>query len=210
MADKETTKDKILMCANELFARNGLHGTSVRDIANKAEVNLAAINYHFKNKQNLYWRVFDYNYSRMRQSLVEIGREVSTTAEFSVKVYKFFVKNNTGLINCFKIFLNENLNTLDNDLKIDEEERLGPPGQDVFLEKINKDLGPGYSLKDQRWAMSMIFSQIVHTAILMNTALLKDRANVEEELQPEYLEACIFHSATAQVEYLRSKRKLFS
>ncbi len=112
-------------------------------------------------------------------------------------------------MNCFKIFLNESLDTLNNDLSIDAEDRLGPPGQDVFLEKINQDLGPGFSLKDQRWAMSMIFSQIVHTAIIMNTSLLKDRVDGEEELQPEHLEASIFHSATAQVEYLRGKKKIF-
>ena len=53
--ETRTTKEKILIAANELFAKNGFSGASIREIATMANVNLAAINYHFKNKENLYW-----------------------------------------------------------------------------------------------------------------------------------------------------------
>ena len=56
------TKEKILQTANRLFAKYGFGSTSIRDIATEAEVNLAAVNYHFKNKDNLYWEVFEYNF----------------------------------------------------------------------------------------------------------------------------------------------------
>jgi AcrR family transcriptional regulator len=52
------TGDRILDEAEILFARKGYHGVSIREITNAARCNLAAVNYHFGNKQNLYLEVF--------------------------------------------------------------------------------------------------------------------------------------------------------
>lgn len=48
-----TTKDKILNAAEKLFAEQGFNGTSLREITSAAEVNLAAVNYHFGSKKEL-------------------------------------------------------------------------------------------------------------------------------------------------------------
>jgi len=48
-----TTKTKILDAAEALFADKGFNGTSLREITNRAEVNLAAVNYHFGSKKEL-------------------------------------------------------------------------------------------------------------------------------------------------------------
>ncbi|MHC4823722.1 MAG: TetR/AcrR family transcriptional regulator [Planctomycetota bacterium] len=47
------TKERILQAAKELFAEKGFPGTSMREITSRAEVNLAAINYHFGSKEGL-------------------------------------------------------------------------------------------------------------------------------------------------------------
>ncbi len=52
------TRDRILDEAEILFARKGYHAVSVREITAAANCNLAAVNYHFGNKQNLYLDVF--------------------------------------------------------------------------------------------------------------------------------------------------------
>jgi AcrR family transcriptional regulator len=52
------TKDRILDAAERLFAERGIEGVSIRDIIRVAEVNLAAINYHFGTKQALASAVF--------------------------------------------------------------------------------------------------------------------------------------------------------
>lgn len=44
----------LIHAAGELFARYGLEGASVRAIAEKAGSNVAAVNYHFGSKENLY------------------------------------------------------------------------------------------------------------------------------------------------------------
>lgn len=48
-----STKDKILDAAEDLFAVKGFNGTSLREITSQAEVNLAAVNYHFGSKKEL-------------------------------------------------------------------------------------------------------------------------------------------------------------
>ena len=48
-----STKNKILDAAEELFANKGFNGTSLREITSQAEVNLAAVNYHFGSKKEL-------------------------------------------------------------------------------------------------------------------------------------------------------------
>lgn len=47
------TKTRILDAAEKLFGKNGFDATSLRDITAEAEVNLAAVNYHFQSKDSL-------------------------------------------------------------------------------------------------------------------------------------------------------------
>ncbi|MEP7352114.1 MAG: TetR family transcriptional regulator [Acidobacteriota bacterium] len=47
------TKSKILDAAEKLFSIKGFQETSLRDITAEADVNLAAVNYHFQSKDSL-------------------------------------------------------------------------------------------------------------------------------------------------------------
>ena len=53
-----STKDRILGAAEELFAQHGFAGTSLRQVTSRADVNIAAVNYHFGSKENLFNEVF--------------------------------------------------------------------------------------------------------------------------------------------------------
>lgn len=48
------TKERILDAAEKLFGQNGFDATSLRDITAEAQVNLAAVNYHFQSKESLF------------------------------------------------------------------------------------------------------------------------------------------------------------
>ncbi|HPZ83759.1 MAG TPA: TetR family transcriptional regulator, partial [Thermogutta sp.] len=50
----DDTKSRLLTAAGELFAERGFEGATARQICERAGVNLAAINYHFKSKEQLY------------------------------------------------------------------------------------------------------------------------------------------------------------
>jgi AcrR family transcriptional regulator len=48
------TKERLLDAAGEVFADKGFHAATVREICDKAQANLASINYHFGSKDKLY------------------------------------------------------------------------------------------------------------------------------------------------------------
>jgi AcrR family transcriptional regulator len=52
------TRSAILDAAERLFSKNGVDGTSMREISQEAGVNLGAINYHFGAKDRLALEVF--------------------------------------------------------------------------------------------------------------------------------------------------------
>ena len=67
--------EQILYAAEKLFAEKGFSGTSIRDITEKAECNLAAVNYHFHGKENLYIEVFRLHMNALRDQRVNAVRK---------------------------------------------------------------------------------------------------------------------------------------
>jgi len=60
---------QIMETAEVLFAEKGFNGTSVRDIAEKAHVNLAMISYYFGSKDKLLESLFDYRGEHLKLKL---------------------------------------------------------------------------------------------------------------------------------------------
>jgi AcrR family transcriptional regulator len=61
--DPQPTKNRILSAAEHLFAANGFDGTSMRDIAARAEVQLALLHYHFGGKLDVYKAIWTARYT---------------------------------------------------------------------------------------------------------------------------------------------------
>ena len=53
LVDSLSGKDRILLCAMELFARRGFDGVTTRDIATQADVSVGLINHHYGSKEGL-------------------------------------------------------------------------------------------------------------------------------------------------------------
>ena len=66
------TKDKILDAAEALFMEHGFEATSLRSITAAAGVNLAAVNYHFGTKEELFQAVLTRRLDPMNQKRVDL------------------------------------------------------------------------------------------------------------------------------------------
>jgi AcrR family transcriptional regulator len=68
-----TQKERILAAASQLFARQGYHGTSTREIARLSDVSENTIFRHFERKEDLFWSALRARSSamRLRRDLVE-------------------------------------------------------------------------------------------------------------------------------------------
>ncbi len=64
--DSRTPKDRLLDAAEQLFASKGFAEVSVRELAAAAEMNVAAVNYHFQGKENLFHEVIIRRFSAQR------------------------------------------------------------------------------------------------------------------------------------------------
>ncbi|MGI8561508.1 MAG: TetR family transcriptional regulator [Luteimonas sp.] len=75
-----STKDRILGAAEELFAQHGFGGTSLRQVTSRADVNIAAVNYHFGSKENLVNEVFRRRMDGMSE--VRLARLATAQTEY--------------------------------------------------------------------------------------------------------------------------------
>jgi TetR/AcrR family transcriptional regulator, regulator of cefoperazone and chloramphenicol sensitivity len=56
------TRRRLIESAGEVFAEHGFHNATIRQICDRADANVAAVNYHFRDKAELYEAVLRYSH----------------------------------------------------------------------------------------------------------------------------------------------------
>jgi AcrR family transcriptional regulator len=80
-----STKQRILDSAEALFARHGFVGASLRQVTASANVNLAAVNYHFGSKENLINEVFRRRLDELNAQRLQALEKVTAMANFTLE-----------------------------------------------------------------------------------------------------------------------------
>lgn len=163
------TKTKILEVARVLFADQGFEGTSVREIAKAADVNIASVNYHFTNKENLFNELRRTGYIECSQDIRNFfDKENPNIEELLVYIFRYFNTRNHDLVMFFKIILSSQHNHMTACSGCSgEEETYGPPGGLVIAQAIKKEVGTEVSEADLFWAVRCLFTHVIHNAIMM-------------------------------------------
>lgn len=167
---RNDTKEKILNVALELISQKGLEGTSIRDIAKNADVNLAAVNYHFSSKQGLYLEIIRRSYFNVSKEIEKLSHNYSTTEDLAVAVFEMFMEKGKELVTTFKMILSSESHMPDFGT---EDDYFGPPGGAVMFKSLKQNARSGASEEDLYWALKTIFTHIVHVALIFNSACSK-------------------------------------
>ena len=75
MTDFNDKQIEILQVAEKLFSQNGFDGTSIRDIAKIANINIAMISYYFGSKEKLLEALIIYRIADMRLQIENLSKE---------------------------------------------------------------------------------------------------------------------------------------
>lgn len=81
------TRQRVLEAAGAVFAERGFRAATVREICQRAKANLAAVNYHFGDKERLYAAVLQYTFHCAAHSPLDRGLDVEATAEARLQAF---------------------------------------------------------------------------------------------------------------------------
>lgn len=97
-AKLHTKKPDIMRAALKLFVDKGIDGTTIRDIAQEAEVGEGTLYRHFKSKEELAWQLFYQNLQRftleVRQQVDEAPGDCRSKIRAAVNAYLEFAEKN--------------------------------------------------------------------------------------------------------------------
>jgi AcrR family transcriptional regulator len=167
MTEQSTdTKNKIMEAARVLFADHGFEGTSVREIARAAEVNVAAVNYHFSNKENLFTEILHTGYVQCSHEMRTMYEKENLSLENTLlRLFQYFTNKSHDLISFFKMAMSsQHSHHLTS--QGTEDEFFGPPGGKVLADAILKEVGRPVSDEDLHWALRSLFTHVVHNSIM--------------------------------------------
>ncbi len=83
----KNTKSRLLKTSARIFAKKGYNGTSVRDIANTAHVNVSAIAYYFGGKRDLFFETVHFLANKHRKQVW--GKETDIPTSQQVAAYSY-------------------------------------------------------------------------------------------------------------------------
>ncbi|MCX7959878.1 MAG: TetR/AcrR family transcriptional regulator [Deltaproteobacteria bacterium] len=101
MAENPNVRERILFCAEQLFTEKGYSNTSIRDVCNAANANIALVNYYFKSKEEMYKELIKTKTEPILRQLRKIieDKNITSKEKFSslFKIYEDFYEVNRNL-----------------------------------------------------------------------------------------------------------------
>ena len=105
MVNPDNTESKIIESAKDVFVEKGFAGARMQEIADKAGVNKALLNYYFRSKDKLYEAVFKHVLGRFMRAFADAARDTETFRDFlKTFIYSYvdFEVNNPCIVRLMK------------------------------------------------------------------------------------------------------------
>lgn len=138
---------EILQVAEQLFAEEGFDGTSVRDIAKKANVNIAMISYYFGSKEKMLEALVINRISDMRLQLESLYNENIPPYEKVDKMVELYISR-INKNRCIYQILHFEFSTKKRELNFDSFTEMKKSNLETFKNIIKEGQDSGEFQKD--------------------------------------------------------------
>ena len=91
MTELNAKQIEIITITEKLFAKNGFDGTSIREIAKAAEINVAMVSYYFGSKEKLLETIILYRISAFGLMLENLQSETISAQQKIKKFISFYI-----------------------------------------------------------------------------------------------------------------------
>lgn len=180
--DQSSKKERIVQSATELFALSGYNRVSIRDIAEKAGVNSAAISYYFGGKKELYTEILERGSSLLVQFVEEAAGGNHNPMEVLALYSQFFYKLVREHPYILKIFSWEIVHPTDVFISLGQE-RFSMVFT-VLRAVIQEGMDEGYFRKDLK-PTEVVISWAGMVAYFYLMSVIKKRFDLKEEISEE-------------------------
>jgi TetR/AcrR family transcriptional regulator, fatty acid metabolism regulator protein len=101
------TRERIIEAATEVFARRGVHGTRVADIAERAGIAYGLVYHHFRNKEEILSAIFSERWAQYVAYLEEMARTPAPFRERMRRLIHFWVETYRQDNDLMTVMINE-------------------------------------------------------------------------------------------------------
>jgi AcrR family transcriptional regulator len=209
-SDVDTTRQRILEAAGEVFAKQGFHRATIREICAKAGANVAAVNYHFGDKEKLYGQVL--RYAHMCAIVKHpLGLGVSPDAPPEARLHAFVKSMLHRLMDEGRPawqgkLMSREMAEPTAALDLIVEEQIRPNFQFVF-KAVSDILGPGATAEQIRPCVASVVGQCLF--YFFGRAVF-ERLNPDVKLGPHMIDPLAAHITSFTLAGLREKAKEIS
>jgi AcrR family transcriptional regulator len=184
-------REKILDAAEALFAQKGFEATSLREITSTAGINLAAVNYYFRSKDNLIVETLSRAIRPLNQQRIDaLDKAIQEHAPDKVpleKIIESFIRPCLEVSfdpkreQCFRL-LGRSMSERGNFIQELVSKDWAPIVQ-RYMDEFCKVL-PQYSKEDILWKMTFMVGSVVHTSCFRKDMdlIFKDSPSQDLEL----------------------------
>jgi len=168
-AARRATPERLFEAAIAEFARHGYQGATVRGICQRAGANVAAVNYHFGGKEQLYARVLEHIFRTPREARATLRPDLSgapPVERLREFIHNFFHEVYDCVDDCSQcgdlasIFIMEMAHP--SPALADIIDKYILPDSQRLAEIVAELLGPGATPQLVRYATGAVVAQVLH------------------------------------------------
>jgi AcrR family transcriptional regulator len=201
------TKAAIIGAATELFSAYGFAGASVRQIAANSSVNIAAINYHFGNKHNLYWAVMVETHRSLDEGLREISATATSVQDLTLKAFDFSMTRKAEVRTAVKLMMSEGVPEPEGEYAEITCRQAGPPGFHHFARVLDRQLEVKVSQEVLGWGVMAIFSGLFHWSMICSSEEFSQEKNRMPGFSDVEIRRHLHFQADAAVKYIETHHR---